>query len=74
MFVCYGVQESRGATDGGEGSCIEDGLVEGTTEASIKGSMRKKDGGGKDVWFSGYCLLTTWLVVEILRCASNLAE
>jgi hypothetical protein len=31
--------------DGGEGSCIEDGLVEGTTEASIKGSMKKKEGG-----------------------------
>jgi hypothetical protein len=34
--MCYGVQESRGAMDGGGGSCIEDGLVEGTTEASIK--------------------------------------
>jgi len=31
LFVCYGVQESRGAMDGGGGSCIEDGLVEGTT-------------------------------------------
>jgi hypothetical protein len=36
LFVCYGVQESRGAMDGGGGSYIEDGLVEGTTEASIK--------------------------------------
>ncbi len=44
LFMCYGVQESRSAMDGGEGSCIEDGLVEGTTKASIKGSMRKKEG------------------------------
>jgi hypothetical protein len=29
--------------DGGEGSCIENGLVEGTTEVSIKGKMRKKE-------------------------------
>jgi hypothetical protein len=64
--VCYEIQESRGAMDGGEGSCIEDGLVEGTTEASIKGSMRKKEGRGEGVWFNGCCLLTTWLVVEIL--------
>jgi len=42
--VCYGVQESRGAMDGGGGSCIEDGLVEGTGEANIRGSMRKKEG------------------------------
>jgi len=54
------------------GSCIEDGLVEGTTEASIKWSMRKEETEG--VWFSGCYLLTTWLVVEIFRCASNLAE
>jgi hypothetical protein len=60
--------------DGGEGSCIEDGLVEGMTKASIKRRMRKKERGGEGVWFSGCCLLTTWLVVEIFRCASNLAE
>jgi hypothetical protein len=30
--------------DGGEGSCIKDVLVEGMTEASIKRSMRKKEG------------------------------
>jgi hypothetical protein len=59
--------------DGGGGSCIEDGLVEGMTEASIKGSMRKKE-GGRCFGFSGCCLLTTWLVVEILRYASNLVE
>jgi hypothetical protein len=29
--------------DAGEGSCIEDGLVEGTTEAIIKGKMKKKE-------------------------------
>jgi len=31
--------------DGGGGSCIEDGLAEGTAEASIKGSTRKKEKG-----------------------------
>jgi len=71
--VCYGVQKSHGAMDGGGGSCIEDGLVEATTEASIKGSMRKKE-ARTFFGFSGCCLLTTWLVVEILRCANNLAE
>jgi hypothetical protein len=45
LFVCYGVQESRNTMDGGGGSCIEDDLVEGTAEASIRGSMRKKEGG-----------------------------
>jgi hypothetical protein len=45
LFVCYGVQESRGAMDGGGGSCIEDGLAEGTGEASIRRSMRKEEGG-----------------------------
>jgi len=29
LFVCYGVQESRGVMDGGGGNCIEDGLAEG---------------------------------------------
>ncbi len=43
LFVCYGAEESGGAMDGGEGSCIENGLVEGTTEVSIKGKMRKKE-------------------------------
>ncbi len=43
LFVCYGAQESGGAMDAGEGSCIEDGLVEGTTEAIIKGKMKKKE-------------------------------
>jgi hypothetical protein len=44
--------------DGGEGSCIEDGLVEGTTEASIKGSMRKKERRRKrGFWFSGCCFV-----------------
>jgi len=33
--------------DGGGGSCIEDGLAEGTGEASIRGSMRKKEGAGR---------------------------
>ncbi len=45
LFVCYGVHESCGAMDGGGGSCIEDGLAEGTGEASIRGSMRKEEGG-----------------------------
>jgi hypothetical protein len=45
LFVCYGVQESHGTMDGGGGSCIEDGLAEGTAEASIKGSTRKKEKG-----------------------------
>ncbi len=44
LFVCYGVQESRGAMDGGGRSCIEDGLAEGTAGGSIRGSMRKEEG------------------------------
>jgi len=43
--MCYGVHESCGAMDGGGGSCIENGLAEGTREASIRGSMRKEEGG-----------------------------
>jgi hypothetical protein len=31
--------------DGGGGSCIEDGLAEGTAKASIRGSMRKEERG-----------------------------
>jgi len=31
--------------DGGEGNCIEDGLAEGTEEASIRGSTRKRKKG-----------------------------
>ncbi len=44
LFVCYGVQESRDAMDGGGRSCIEDGLAEGTSGRSIKGKMRKEEG------------------------------
>jgi len=71
--VCYGVQKSHGAMDGGGGSYVEDGLVEATTEASIKGSMRKKE-ARTFFGFNGCCLLITQLVVEIFRSASNLAE
>jgi hypothetical protein len=59
---------------GGGKSCIEDGLVEGMGKANIRGSMRKKHGGPVVVLVGGCCFLTTWLVVEILRCTSNLAE
>jgi hypothetical protein len=59
--------------DGGGGSCIEDGLVEGTTEANIKREY-EEERRVRCFWFSGCCLLTTWLVVEIIRCASNLTE
>jgi hypothetical protein len=44
LFVCYGVQDSSGVMDGGGGSYIEDGLVEGMGEANIRRSMRKKEG------------------------------
>jgi len=72
--VCYGVQESQGAMDGGRGRCIEDGLAKGTGEARIRGSMRKKKWGRVGVLVGGCCLLTTWLVVEILCRASNLTK
>ncbi len=55
LFVCYGAQESGGAMDGGEGSYIEYGLAEGTTEASIKGKMRKKEDNGLLVQYLLFC-------------------
>ncbi len=50
LFVCYGVQESHGAMDGGGGSYIEDGLVEGMREANIRKSMRKEERGRYVFW------------------------
>jgi hypothetical protein len=47
LFVCYRVQESRDAMDGGGGSCIEDDLAKGMAKASIRGSMRKKKGADR---------------------------
>jgi hypothetical protein len=41
--------------DGGEGSCIEDGLVEGTIEANIKGKTRKKERSGFLVQYLLFC-------------------
>jgi hypothetical protein len=41
--------------DGGEGSYIEYGLAEGTTEASIKGKMRKKEDNGLLVQYLLFC-------------------
>ncbi len=58
LFVCYGIQESRGAMDGGRGSYIEDGLAKGTGEARIR-SMKKKEWGRVGVLASGCYFLTT---------------
>ncbi len=43
LFVCYGGHELRCAMDGGRGNYIEDGLVEGTEKANIRGNMRETE-------------------------------
>jgi len=42
LFVCYGGQKLRRATDGGGSIYIEKGLRNGQRKVSIRGSMKEK--------------------------------
>jgi hypothetical protein len=42
LFVCYGGQELHHVMDGGGSNCIEEGLQNGRSKVSIRGSMKEK--------------------------------